>query len=110
MQWFSTNSDIPQICTGEYEMKRQLGQGLYSKVYEACLNGGDCNYIAKVVPITRTSYQQFEQEVNDTILMSQVGVSPQFKAAWFCYWTRVGGPYDVGILIINKFTLHYGII
>src|SRR6266550_2424042 len=101
-QWFPTNNNLPAACTKEYQLKIKLGQGLYGVVYEACKNSRDCRYVAKVVPLTIITPQQFRQEVQITQLMGRNRVGPIVQSAWICNWKQVGGPYNFGVIVMNK--------
>lgn len=101
IRWFPTPNHLPEMCTQEYILKTELGKGIYAHVYEACQDN-NCNYVAKVEPFVNITPEGFEQEVVITELMGQHGISPIMRAAWICQWTTVGGPYDLGIIVMDK--------
>lgn len=102
--WFPTQDIIPESCIGEYQLKTQLGSGIYAKVFEACKDNGEggCNYVAKVEPLTGITREQFWMEVEVTDLMGRYGVGPIMRSAWICNWLKTGGPYDVGMIVMDK--------
>lgn len=100
--WFPTRSDLPETCTHEYILKTRLSSGFFSTVYEACKDN-DCSYVAKVEPLVgEITPERFQEEVQLTQLMGERGVGPIMRSAWTCQWTTMGGPYDLGLIVMDK--------
>ncbi len=111
-QWFTSKSYVPKTCTQEFLLGVKLGEGRYSSVYEACRHGKDCRYVSKVLPLALSrgpdprdvtvTTKEFEQEVKVTRFMGRNGVGPLVRSAWICEWRDVGGPYDLGFIVMDK--------
>ena len=100
--WKGSRYTVPKACSRDFELKKMLGAGSYGEVYNACKES-DCSYAVKVIPINGgVTPDDFYEEVKISTLMGNEGVGSKVYMSWICEWKDHGGPYNLGMMFMDK--------
>lgn len=76
-----------ELCPGAYKVSdKLLGRGNFGSVYQSCLQGRDCQYVAKWQKTNNkgNNIQDMIDEANYQIQASKLGLAPRIREVWQC--------------------------